>query len=197
VDIASAVSTKERQDCPEPTNEGASTVVTFQMLTLKDFQKFIVQKMLQEESESFSKAGEIGNAKGLQMNINLADSIPVQKTYTAVPRPLYPEVKQYVDLLNRGWVRRSRSAYSSPVVCVRKKDGTLRLCVDKRQLNQKTVPDRHPLPRVQATLESLGENNWFSIIDQGKAYHNFLRVGPKQHSLLRWDYSNGCASHLV
>ena len=135
-------------------------------------QKIIFRQMLREESESFSIHGEIGDAKGLQMNINLTDTIPVQKTYTAVPRPLYPEVKNYVeDLLNRGWVQRSRSAYSSPVVCVRKKDGTLRLCVDYRQLNQKTVPDRYPLPRVQTTLESLGGNNWFTLLDQGKAYH--------------------------
>ena len=131
----------------------------------------MVQEMLQEECESFSKDGEVGDAKGLQININLTDTIPVQKTYTAVPPPLYLEVKQYVDLLNRGWVQRSRSAYSSPVVCVRKKDGTLRLCIDYRQLNSKTVPDQHPLPRVQTTLESLGGNNWFSLLDQGKAYH--------------------------
>ena len=79
---------------------------------------------------------------------------------------------QYVeDLLNRGWVRRSRSADSSPIVCVRKKDGTLRLCIDYRLLNQKTVPDRHPLSRVQATIESLRGNNWFPLLDQGKAYH--------------------------
>ena len=183
VDIASAVSTKERQDCSEPSNEGTSSYVpNVDLKGLSNEQKLIVQKMLQEESESFSKAGEIGNAEGLQMNINLTDSIPVQKTYTAVPRPLYPEVKQYVeDLLNRGWVRRSRSAYSSPVVCVRKKDGTLRLCVDYRQLNQKTVPDRHPLPRVQATLESLGGNNWFSMLDQGKAYYQGYISPESQH----------------
>ena len=94
-------------------------------------QKITVQEMLQEECESFSKDGEIGYAKGLQININLTDTTPVQKTYTAVPCPLYPEVKQYVkDLLNQDWVQRSRSAYSSPVVCVQKKDGTLRLCID-------------------------------------------------------------------
>jgi hypothetical protein len=58
--------------------------------------------MLQEESESFSKTGGIGKTKGLQMNINLTDLIPVQKTYTAVPQPLYPEVKQYVQNLFMG-----------------------------------------------------------------------------------------------
>ena len=54
---------------------------------------------------------------------------------------------------------------------MRKKDGTLRLCVDYRQLNAKTIPDRHPLPRVKDTLQSLGGNSWFSLLDQGKAYH--------------------------
>ncbi|KAK3742618.1 hypothetical protein QZH41_000460, partial [Actinostola sp. cb2023] len=92
--------------------------------------------------------------------------------YTSIPKPLYPEVKHYVeDLLNKGWVRKSRSAYSSPVVCVRKKDGSLRLCVDYRRLNQKTIPDRHPLPRIQTVLENLGGNHWFTLLDQGKAYH--------------------------
>ena len=57
------------------------------------------------------------------------------------------------------------------MVCVRKKDGGLRLCVDYRALNQKTVPDRHPIPRIQETLDNLGGNHWFSVLDQGKAYH--------------------------
>ena len=58
------------------------------------------------------------------MPINLMDKTPVQKTYTSIPKPLYPEVKQYIeDLLNKGWVTKSTSNYSSPVVCVRKKTG--------------------------------------------------------------------------
>ena len=90
----------------------------------------------------------------------------------SVPRPLYPEVKQYIeDLLNKQFIKESRSAYSSPVVCIRKKDGTLRLCGDYRELNRRTVPDWHPIPRVQETLDSLGGNSWFSVLDQGKAYH--------------------------
>ena len=54
---------------------------------------------------------------------------------------------------------------------MRKKDRTLRLRIDYRQLNQKTVPDRHPVPRVQGFQDSLGGNNWFSLLDQGKAYY--------------------------
>ena len=85
------------------------------------------------------------------------------------------------DLLNRGWIQKSRSAYSSPVVCVRKIDGTLRLCIDYRQLNLKTIRDSHPLPRVQDTLESLGGNQWFSLLDQGKAYHQGFVSPESRH----------------
>ena len=57
------------------------------------------------------------------------------------------------------------------MVCIRKKDGTLRLCVDYRELNRRTVPDRYPIPRVQETLDNLGGSSWFGVLDQDKAYH--------------------------
>ena len=72
-------------------------------------------------------------------------------------RTTYPEIKAYIeDLLNKGWIQESQSNYSSPIVAVRKKNGELRLCCDYRELNNKTVPDRHPLPRIQETLDIVG-----------------------------------------
>lgn len=132
-----------------------------------------VIKLLEEESAVFCDGDDdIGNCPEIKMKIQLKDDIPVQKTYYGVPRPLYIEIKSYVeDLLNKSWVVKSNSSYSSPVVAVRKKDGTLRLCCDYRQLNSKTIPDRHPLPRIQDVLDSLGGKNWFTVLDQQKAYH--------------------------
>lgn len=49
--------------------------------------------------------------------------------------------------------------------------GTLRLYIDYRELNRLTIADRHPIPRVQETLDCLGGNTWFTVLDQGKAYH--------------------------
>ena len=94
---------------------------------------------------------------------------------------MYTEVKHYIeDLLNRGWITKSQSSYASPVVCVRKKDGGLRLCIDYRELNRKTVPDRHPIPRIQETLDNIGGSSWFSVLDQGKAYHqDFIGKGSR------------------
>ena len=120
------------------------------------------------------------------MEINLKDHQPVQKKYTSVPRPLYPEVKQYIEaLLNQNFITKSKSPYSSPVVCVRKKDGTLRLCIDYRELNRRTIADRHPIPRVQETLDCLGGNTWFTVLDQGKAYHQGFMSNEHLREVLR------------
>ena len=65
------------------------------------------------------------------MDIKLKDHQPVQKNYMSMPRPLYAEVKQYIeDLFNRQFVTKSKSPYSLIAVCVRKHDGTMRLCID-------------------------------------------------------------------
>lgn len=102
--------------------------------------------MLYEESAAFAHDNDdIGCIPSLHMAITLKDDIPVQRTYASVPKPLYQEVKEYIQyLLARGWIVKSKSPYSAPVVCVRKKDGSLRFCIDYRSLNKKAVPDRHP-----------------------------------------------------
>ena len=136
-------------------------------------------QLLIEEADAFAiDDDDVGCITELQMDIKLNDSTPVQKNYVAVPRPLFPEVKAYIeDLLNKNFIHRSTSSYSLPVVCVRKKDQSLRLCVDYRELNKKSQVDRHPIPRIQETLDNLVGSSWFSVLDQGKAYNQgFLKV---------------------
>ena len=57
------------------------------------------------------------------------------------------------------------------MLCVRKKGGGLRLCIDFWKLNQKTIPDKQPIPRIQDILDDLGGNSWFSTLDMSQAYH--------------------------
>ena len=87
-------------------------------------QRLLASQLLTEQADAFSKNDDdVGCIPNLQIDIPLNDKTPVQKNYVAVPRPLYLEVKSYVeDLLNRKFIRRSTSSYSSPVVCVRKKE---------------------------------------------------------------------------
>lgn len=145
-------------------------------------QQEVVKGVLYEESGAFSRnSNDIGCIPSLQMEIRTKDDIPVQRAYASIPKPLYREVKEYIqELLVKGWVVKSQSPYAAPIICVRKKDGSLRLCVDYRLLNNKTVPDRHPLPRIQDLTDSLGGYAWFSILDQGKAYHQgFIAEGSR------------------
>ena len=80
-------------------------------------------KLLTEEADSFAKDdNDVGCIPDLELDLDLEDQTPVQKNYVAVPKPLYPEVKAYIeDLLNRNFIKKSSSSFSSPVVCVRKK----------------------------------------------------------------------------
>ena len=141
-----------------------------------------VRDMLWSKKEAFSSdSGEIGEAKDLVMKINTTDEVPVQKNYYRIPKPLIEEVRNHVqDLLDRGCIKESKSANSSPVVLVRKKGGGLRVCCDFRELNRKTIPDKHPLPRIDDTLENLGGSHWFSVIDQTRAYYQgFIDPGSR------------------
>ncbi|KAL6485538.1 hypothetical protein MHYP_G00049300 [Metynnis hypsauchen] len=150
---------------------------------LDERQRQVVRKMLREESGSFSRSdNDIGCIERLQLSISLKDSEPVARTYISVPKPLYKEMKDYLlDLIAQGWIQKSSSAYASPVVCVRKKDSSLRLCIDYRDLNRKTHPDRQPIPRVQDVIDSLGGNTMFSLLDQGKAYHQGFMAEESRH----------------
>lgn len=150
---------------------------------LDEGQRQIVHKMLREESSSFSKSeSDIGCIDKLQLKISLKDSEPVVRTYMSVPKPLYEEMKDYLtDLIAQGWIERSHSSYASPIVCVRKKDSSLRLCIDYRELNRKTHPDRQPIPRIQDILDGLGGNTMFSLLDQGKAYHQGFMAKDSKH----------------
>ena len=164
---------EESETSPEKDSDRWDPEVELDDEALTEHQRELVRAMLREECHSFAKdENDIGCAPDLQLEIELTDKTPVRKTYGSIPPPLYNEVKDYlVDLLNKGWIRKSTSPYSSSLICVRKKDNTLRLCVDYRALNAKSVQSQRPLPRIQGIIDSLAGNSWFSTLDQGKAYH--------------------------
>ena len=89
--------------------------------------KEMALKLLAEEADAFAKDdNDVGCIPDLELDLDLEDQTPVQENYVAVPKPLYPEVKAYIEvLLNRNFIKKSSSSYSSPVVCVRKKDQSL------------------------------------------------------------------------
>ena len=74
------------------------------------------------------------------------------------------EAQQAIEeMQNAGVIEPSLSPWASPIVLVRKKDGTTRFCVDYRKLNQATKKDSYPLPRIDDTLETLAGVKWFFL----------------------------------
>ncbi|CAA7058315.1 unnamed protein product [Microthlaspi erraticum] len=97
---------------------------------------------------------------------------PISKTpYRMAPAELAELKKQIEDLLSKGFIRPSVSPWGAPVLFVKKKDGSFRLCIDYRGLNRVTVKNRYPLPRIDELLDQLRGATWFSKIDLASGYH--------------------------
>ena len=103
-----------------------------------------------------------------------------------VSQPIYrmsatelKELKKQIDeLLSHGFIRPSLSPYGSPVLFVKKKDGSLRLCVDYRRLNEVTIKNSFGLPRADEQLESVRGAKWFTKLDLHSGY-NQMRVAER------------------
>jgi hypothetical protein len=101
---------------------------------------------------------------------------PISQTpYRMAPKELVELKTQLKELIDKGFIRPSMSPWGAPVLFVKKKDGSLRLCIDYRQLNRMTVKNKYPLPRIEDLFDQLREARVFSKIDLRSGYHQ-LRV---------------------
>lgn len=116
--------------------------------------------------------GDLGCTNLIAHDIPLLDNIPVRQRYRRIPPSDYELVKEHIhQLLEAQVIRESSSPYASPIVLVKKKDGSLRMCVDYRQLNNKTRKDAFPLPRIEESLDALTGARWFSTMDLASGYN--------------------------
>src|ERR671932_1100588 len=104
---------------------------------------------------------------------------PVAKApYRLAPSEIREVMTQIQDLLDRGFIRPSSSPWGAPVLFVKKKDGSMRMCIDYRELNKKTVKNKYPLPRIDDLFDQLQGSSFFSKIDLRSGYHQVRVAEP-------------------
>ena len=108
----------------------------------------------------------------------LPGSQPVYRSiYKMSPGELDEMRKQLDQLLSNGFIRPSTSPFGAPVLFVKKKDGSLRMCIDYRGLNMLTVKNRYPLPRCDELFDRIRGAKYFSKLDLRSGYHQ-VRIHP-------------------
>ena len=135
-------------------------------------QKTEVKKMLERCQSVFAKnSTDLGSAKGVKHKIRVKNETPFRERSRRIPPAMYDEVKKHIqEMLAAGAIRHSNSPWSSNVVLVRKKDGALRVCIDYRKLNARTIRDAYSMPLIEATLDRLVGAKWFSTLDLQAGY---------------------------
>ena len=109
---------------------------------------------------------DLGKTNLVKHKIELTDYTPIKDRYHRIPPHQYKEVRKHLkEMLDVGAIRRSNSPWASPVVLVRKKDGSLRFCIDLRKLNARTIKDAYSLPRIEDALDSLNGACIFTSLD--------------------------------
>ncbi|GJS91119.1 putative reverse transcriptase domain-containing protein [Tanacetum coccineum] len=110
-----------------------------------------------------------------QINLILGTAPVARAPYRLAPSEMQELSNQLQELSDRGFIRPSTSPWGAPVLFVKKKDGSFRMCIDYRELNKLIVKNRYPLPRIDDLFDQLQGSSVYSKIDLRSGYHQ-LRV---------------------
>ena len=132
-----------------------------------------LQKLLTEFKDIFSANDrDLGRTSISTHRIETGDARPVRQPLRRHPLPHRATIDSQLDsMLADGIIEPAVSEWAANVVLARKKDGSLRFCIDYRQLNDRTKKDSYPLPRIDECLDALAGGGWFSTLDLRSGYH--------------------------
>lgn len=140
---------------------------------LDNKQKRLVGEFLHDYSDVIGKDElDMGSTTTVSHKIDVQGADPIKQRYRRFHGNLRSEINDEIDkLLRKGIIEPSSSAWASPLVPVRKKNGNLRICVDFRAVNSKTRKDSFPLPNLSDAVSQFKGNQYFSSLDLLAGYH--------------------------
>jgi hypothetical protein len=119
--------------------------------------------------------------RGFEHTIELEGGKPLITTLYRHPNKFKDEIEKAIkELLDMGHIRPNSSPFASSVFLVKKKDGTMQMCIDYRALNKKTIKNRYPVPKIDELLDELHGALYFLKIDLRSGYHQ-IRVYEDIH----------------
>jgi len=129
--------------------------------------------VVREFSEVFQEVPGLPTDRELKFAIELQPGTnPISKApYRMAPKELEELKKQLQELLDKGLIQPSVSPWGGPVLFVKKKDGSLRLCIDYQEINRVTVKNKYPLPHIDDLFDQRARATVFSKIDLRSGYH--------------------------
>lgn len=151
-------------------NEPPEPEIDLEASNLTGEEKRQVLDLLREYHDLW-RGGHHGKALEFSHQIKLAHNRPVVLKPRVMTEAQQKVIKEELDkMLENGIIRPSQSPYASEVVLVRKKTGDWRFCVDYRQLNRVTVPDKYPLPRISDLIQAVKGSMYFAALDLRGGY---------------------------
>ena len=139
---------------------------------LSETERRAVEQMLIRNQHAFQCEGEpLGRTDKVKHHIETTDPTPIKQRARRFPIHQRDEGNKIVEeMLSADVIEPSSSPWSSPVVLVKKKDGSTRFCIDYRKLNAVSIKDSYPLPRIDDSLDALAGAKCFSTLDLASGY---------------------------
>ena len=133
----------------------------------------LIDGLLVEFGDLFAEPNTLPPTRNLDHSINLKlASEPINiRAYLYSPTQKTEIERMVKEMLNQSFIRPSHNPFASPVLLVKKKDGTWRFCVDYRQLNALTIKDKFPIPLIEDLMDELDNATIFSKLDLRSGYH--------------------------
>nr|GEY19799.1 putative reverse transcriptase domain-containing protein [Tanacetum cinerariifolium] len=144
---------------------------------LKDLWKIVKARFFTSNNDGMIDLPGIPPARPVEFQIDMVlGDVPVARApYRLAPSEMKELAEQLQELSDKGFIRPSSSPWGAPVLFVKKKDGSFRMCINYRELNKLTVKNRYPLLRIDDLFDQLQESSVYSKIDLRSGYHQ-LRV---------------------
>ena len=140
---------------------------------LDQSQKFKLTSLINKYNHVFSANDfDLGYNNDKPFKIDTGDKIPIKQRAYRVSDAAKEKISKHInELLNQNILEKSNSPWSSPVILVKNKDGSTRMCVDFRKLNNITKKDSYPLPLIDETFDKIGKAKYFSKFDLAKGFY--------------------------